>query len=441
MKSVDFLYFIEHKARELDVACAVKYFLHFQYNISVEICSIVVDLEYTLMQFQPKVVVLPYCVSIKSLNIEKIIEKWPDAKYIDLAYEQLLGNAQKKFKAPADDFARKYVVHQAWGEFFKDFLIKSGVPGHNIFVNGNPSYALYQEPYNNFYGDPRTSLSKWFDLHPEKRWIFVPENYGWAFFENHMLRDRIKRGFDPIHAYSYRDFAVESLRTATEWWCAGAVLDDVELIIRPRPAIPREMFIEKIQGLVGSLPDQLHIIKDGSVREWILASDIVLSSISTTLLEAAIANKSLYMLMPYAIPEFIHVEWNDLAPKIKSEDKFLSILSQPVLEPNWGPLESWIVEKMLNRGDPITNQVTFFVSVLNGDIHLPALGEFVKRNIRSPLSKAMDVIRKSAWKFYERSKYQLGLKSKSQRWEPHQMDLIEVDEVEQKVSRWQEVLA
>lgn len=440
MVQVDFLYFIEHKARELDLACVVKHLIQTHHNLSVEIRSIVLDLERTLQQFQPSVVVLPYCVSVKSLNIEKILEQWPDAKYIDLAYEQLLGDAQKKFKAPADEFSRDYVVHQAWGEFFKNFLIESGVPDHNIVVNGNPSYALYQDPYKEFFGDVRIALSNKFGLNPAKKWAFIPENYGWAFFENHMLRDRIKRGFDPAQAYAYREFAIDSLRKATEWWYVGVELDQIELIVRPRPAVPREMFIDKMQELVGPLPSRLHIIKDGSVREWILASNLVFSSISTTLLEAAIARKNLYMLMPYPIPEFIHVEWNDLATKIETEDAFLDILDQDENHTNWEPLQAWITEKMLSHGDPIRNQAQFFRSVYDGEFKIPAVEEIIEHGIRSPLEKALDSIRKFLWRMMEESIFVFGLRPKSQQWKPHQTDVFDIEEVEQKVTRWKEIL-
>ena len=96
---------------------------------------------------------------------------------------------------------------------------------------------------------------------------------------------------------------------------------------------------------------------------------------------------------------------------------------------------------MLSRGDPISNQVEFFVTVLNGDLEVSSPGELVEKNIRSPFEKAMESIRKSTWQFFEASTYKLGLKSKFQRWEPHQTDFIEVDEIEKKVSRWKEVLA
>jgi len=440
MKTVDILYFIEHAARELDIACAVKHLALTRYGVSIEIRSIVLDLEATLAQFSPRVVVLPYCVSIKGQNLEKIVSYWPDAVYLNLSFEQLLGKAQKQFKAPRDDFAQNYVIHHAWGDFFQEFLLESGVPQSNVLVNGNPSYALYRDPYKGYYGDVRADLANMFDLDPDKRWVFVPENYGWAFFENHMLRDRIKRGFDAEHAFIYRDFSVDSLRTATQWWSAGAKLDGVELIVRPRPAIPQDIFVEKMHTLVGEIPEELHVIKYGSVREWILASDIVVSSYSTTLLEAAIAQKQLYMLTPYPFPEFIHVDWNDLADKVKTESEFLSLIQQPRLDENWKQLGVWIEKAMMSQGDPIANLAEIFSKILSGEIYVPQPVQLLSELSRPSLAKLIRPVRKFGWNAMQRGLSLLGVKTQTQVWNSHETDLVAPDDVEERVGRWKEVL-
>jgi hypothetical protein len=440
MKSVDILYFIEHAARELDIACAVKYLAHSRHNLSCEVHSIVLGLEDTLTQFSPKVVVLPYCVSVKGLNLESIVSQWPEAKYINLSFEQLLGEAQKKFKAPRDDFSRHYVIHQAWGDFFSQFLREVGVPQANIVINGNPSYALYQDPYKHYYGNARSELAAQFNLDPDKRWVFVPENYGWAFFENHMVRDRIRRGFDPEHAYQYRDFSVDSLRTAAQWWCAGAGLDEVELIVRPRPAVPRDIFIEKLHKMVGEVPERLHIIKYGSVREWILASEVVLSSYSTTLLEAASAHKPLYMMVPYPFPEFIHVDWNDLAEKVFTGDSFLKAISQPGLPENWRALETWVVQSMMSRGDAVANLVEILTALLSGGLQVSAPVPIASEIRRFSWEKPIRRLRKFGWNTMQRGLYYVGVKTQAQVWNPHETDVVTSDEVEARVSRWEKVL-
>ena len=58
-KNVDILLFVEHVARELDVACAVKYLAGARYNLNVEIASTVYDIDRTLKLFKPEVVAVP----------------------------------------------------------------------------------------------------------------------------------------------------------------------------------------------------------------------------------------------------------------------------------------------------------------------------------------------------------------------------------------------
>ena len=107
---IDVLYFIEHAARELDVACAVKSLLA-RHGIKMEIHSIISGLDETLSLWNPGVVAIPYGTSIKDWNLEKIVSKWGDARYINLSFEQVLGKTQKSFKAPKDPFSTRIYIH------------------------------------------------------------------------------------------------------------------------------------------------------------------------------------------------------------------------------------------------------------------------------------------------------------------------------------------
>ncbi|MEA3352073.1 MAG: hypothetical protein U9Q82_15820 [Chloroflexota bacterium] len=439
IKSVDILYFIEHTARELDIACAVKYLAQNKYNLRVEICSIAVGLGDTLARYQPEVVALPYCVSVHDLGLAQIVSHWPRARYINLSFEQLLGKTQKKFKAPRDDFSRQYVFHHAWGEFFAQYLQANHVTRSQIAVNGNPSYMLYRCPYKAYY-QPRKELAQQYGLDPEKRWVFIPENYGWAFFEDHMLRDRIRRGFDPDDAYRYRDFARDSLRAAAGWWRDASKLDSIELIVRPRPAIPREQFIETVRAMAGDVPKTLHFIKQGTVREWILASDMIFSSYSTTLLEAAVAQKPLSMLMPFPFPDFLYAPWYDVAAKVETGDAFFDVLTQPQLESNWQPLENWVIDNMMSNGDAIANLADLFASVIAGDISVPQPVSVGRDLTNFSWGQVKRSLRKTSWNLYQSGLSALGIKTRDQVWNPHERDIISPDDVESRVARWAKVL-
>ncbi len=440
MKPVDVLYFIEHVAREFDIACAVKHLVQQEHQRSVEIAGIAAGRSAALATFQPKVVAIPYCMSVSDLGLEEIVRAWPHAKYINLSFEQVLGRTQRDFKTPRDTFAREVVLHHAWGEFFAEFLETSAVPRRQIVVNGNPAYTLLQPPYRNYYGNPRDELARRYGLDPAKRWVFVPENYGWAFFSDRMVRSRIQRGFNPRHAYQYRDFARASLRAVAQWWRDAASLDAIEIIVRPRPAIQRELFIETITAMAGALPKRLHIIKDGTVREWLFASDVVFSSFSTTLLEAAVVQKPLYMMTPQPFPDFIYSEWYDLAENVESADAFMDVITRPELDANWQSLHAWVQNEMMSNGDALANLAGILAAMVAGELEVPQPIAIAHQLEQFTWKKVERRIRKMGWDLLQSGLRSAGVKTVDQNWTTHESDTIPPDAIAQCSARWAAVL-
>ena len=441
MKKVDIIYFVEHVARELDIACAVKALLEINTDVSLKIASIAHGLEDVLDIYQPNVVALPYCVALHEAGLDNIVKRWPKAKYINLAYEQVLGKAQKNLNSPKDDFAREYVAHHAWGDFFAKYLHTNNVPKQHVVVNGNPSYSLYQYPYKKYYEDQRLELANKFGLDPDKRWVFIPENYGWAFFHDHMVRARIRRGFDPEQAYQYRDFSRQSLYKSTQWWLSASDIDSIELIIRPRPAIPTERFMETVIEMADNTLEKVHFIKYGTVREWILASDMVISNFSTTLLEAAVAQKPIYMQAPIPFPEFLEADWYEMVEKITSSESFNAIVTQQRFTENWKGLESWVINSMISRGDAISGLVNMLVSVLDGELFTPRALEIVSQINSFSFKNVKRSLRKHGWNLFQSGLDFLGIQSKSQNWTLHEDDLVSTEAIDLRVRRWKELLS
>ena len=438
LSKVDVVYFIEHAARELDVACAVKSLLARQ-SIQMEICSIVANLDDTITHWHPKVVAIPYGTSVKDWNLERVVSKWGDARYIHLSFEQVLGKTQKSFKAPKDRFARQHMVYTAWGDFFVDYLKAYDVPSENITVIGNPALALYTLPYRKYYGHARAELAKLFGLSTDRRWIFVPENYGWAFFKDNNVRDRIRRGFNPEDAFRYRDFALDSLKAVAVWWREAAKLDGIELIVRPRPAIPTENFQAAVLEFAGEIPPNLHIIKHGTVREWTLASDLVFSSYSTTLLDAALADKPVYMMTPYPIPDFLFAEWYDLTAKVSSFDEFVAAMQSNPLNANWESLQTWVRQQMMSRGDAITNLSTLISEVVNGQQHVAAPIDVAAELQKPNFDRAWRRIRRRGWQIWQYILSKVDQNAKLD-WSAHEKDVFSMADVDHCVARWKEVL-
>ncbi|MBM4423075.1 MAG: FkbM family methyltransferase [Chloroflexi bacterium] len=350
---VDILWLIEHVARELDVACAVKAILETQYGLRVEIRNMYADVDRLTQAFEPRVVAVPYFYCTNDAGTNTFLRRWPNALFFNLAWEEIFYQGHTKIKAPADDFTRRHVHHHAWGEFFQDYLLQHGVAGDHIFLNGNPAYQLYLDPYRHKYPS-RQSLAQRYALHPDRRWVFVPENYRWAFMRDSDLHERAERGADTKQMRAMRDFARDSLIALLQWCQAAGATGDHEVIFRPKPATHRKDVLAFFDKHVSAQPAQgLHFIKDGSVREWILASDVVISSFSTSLIEASIAKRPIAMVEPIPLTEDFAADWYQHVPRLTTRDAFLTACRQPSTE-SGESLRAWATDTMLSRGDAIS---------------------------------------------------------------------------------------
>ena len=133
LKKVDVLWLVEHTVREMDVACAVKSLAQARYGIDITIRNIYLHANDVMKEYFPSVVVFPFLYRISDLAIKEYVEAWPKATYFNLAWEQVHYKAHLKMKAPGDEFTRQRVTHHAWGDFYKDYLIESGVPEEQIY--------------------------------------------------------------------------------------------------------------------------------------------------------------------------------------------------------------------------------------------------------------------------------------------------------------------
>lgn len=359
MKNEPIIWFIEHISRELDVACAVAVLFKKKYGIKITILPYIQDIASDYLKLVlPKIIILPYCYSLNDQMLSVILPKFPNAIYFNMAWEQIFYKANLDYKTPQDVFAKKYVFHHSWSQARSEFLQKKGIPKKNIFVNGHPAYQLYKNPYKKIFQN-RSVLSKEFKLDQKKKWIFFPENYSWFFYSDHQMEKIIKNGQDRETAYLMRDYCGKALIEVLKWLRAvNADLKNIEIILRPRPAFSLAYFTSIIEKLSPGINTKINIIKDYSVREWILASDLVMSSFSTSLIEAAIAEKPNFMLDPLKLPNALSAPWYQFVKKIKTQAQFVKLCKKiPYQKP--GRLKTWAVRNFFVNDDPITGLVNY----------------------------------------------------------------------------------
>lgn len=353
MNKIDVLILIEHVAREMDVACILKSKLQNQFNLTVEIRHIYLHMKANLVDFSPRLVVYPFFYNATDPAIKDYVKKWPEARHLNLAWEEIFYSGHNQIKAPVGKIAKDQVYHNAWGNFFKKYLEDYGVLSKNIFITGNPSYQLYLKPYSNYFKN-RQKLAIEYGLDPKKKWIFIPENYRWAFITDTVIMWRVKQGAKKEELLKMRQYCQDCLKVLFSWIekTAGQ-RSGIEIVFRPKPATSiteidaflRQKGFEKLKFTEG-----FHIIKDESVREWILASDVVISSFSTTLIEAAIAKKPIFMIEPLKITEAFSADWYEHVERIKKLKEFKTACFEA--ENNYRRLRTWATESML-KSDPL----------------------------------------------------------------------------------------
>lgn len=435
MRKIDIIYLYEKAKREFDMACAVKVLAKQLHGLDLEIVQQNTGFREAFRRYIPKVVVLPFCYQERSHYLYLL--KWRHAIYFNLTWEQFFYPGNRIAKTPRGDFALKHVIHHAWTKEYENYLRSIGVPDEHIFLNGNPALALYQMPYRSYYMR-RTELAERYKLNLNKTWIFFPENYNWAFYGQEMLQQMINDGQSPQMVASLKEFSTTSFEEAMRW-CGEMLKDcDVELIVRPRPSTESDEFARRVGLVLGGLPERMHIFKGETVREWILSSDLVVSSTSTSLIEAAIADKAIYILEPFESPEDLRQDWHKLVHKVRAYQEFVELCNnEPDVTSNIR-LSEWARINMLSRGDPIKNIVNYLAEICESekikDRPRPSL-----RSITPPNKYFLPW-----WGAYLLRKLflSIGLTKPSEKDYPeYKKDIILEEDAERRLKEWGDILS
>jgi surface carbohydrate biosynthesis protein len=430
MRSVDIAFLYEHAARELDVACAAAAVLR-QSGVSVEVIHWPTGFPGAVRGLRPKLVVLPFCYTER--GYEALLAYWWEAAYFNMTWEQLLYLGNRRAKTPRGDFVTRNVIHHAWGNSYAAFLGANGIGESRIFLNGQPAYALYAEPYRRYFKS-RSELAALYGLDASRRWIFFPESYDWAFFSKATLRTIIKDGQPADDVRTMKEFCDRSLREVVIWCARAADAGNVELILRPRPSTILAEFVYFIRQVLPGVPKHMHVIQEESVREWILVSDSVVSSHSTSLIEAAVAGKPVHIMEPVPIPAVLHAEWHDLLPHIGSAREFVEVCVGEAVEED-ARLMQWARTTLMTPGDAIKNLTDYLASIVRGEEAAPPP---VKRWTATPTLTWIPP--RWLWSYYRQLKQYLRNRETGGVEPEYVKDALPSRQVEERIRRWSQVI-
>lgn len=368
MKDIGVLFLVEHIDRELDIVTCLMQKLESRYGVTSRARNYYHDFKDSLATLNPKVVVFPFFYGADHLQPIQYATKWPLARLVNLGWEQILNRLDTGMKTPRDDVSRSRVFHLCWTLEHRDFLTKNGVGLDHLRLTGNPVMKLYDGPYRNYFKS-REQLAKLYSIDSKKKWVLFPESYQFAFYSDDDLKFlEVYQNADVDLMNQAKEYSERSLRQLFIW--ANESRDDSTIfILRPRPSTTQEQMLNFMQRTVPNPNANLKILKTETVREWILAADHVISSHSTTLVEAALAGKPIHRFSPEDYPEALALEWHNLVPLLTDREAFMDAVNDHVTEPTGAPLAGWARAQFLLDSDPLNAITDSIARLWNMDHH------------------------------------------------------------------------
>jgi surface carbohydrate biosynthesis protein len=297
-KQLDVLIFVEHKDRELEVACELYKELTAKYSLKVGIASLIYHPFISALCLRPKVIVSPssgfgvgsVCRNFFHLYGESI-------EYINLNFEQFVADFNIGFKITKFIKAREIQKQIVWGQAYGDILKKIGYSAKNIFVTGRPLNTLIKNKYSGKKEPNRQELSEKLNIYIDKKWLFIALTDPLAFVSDKVVKDLIDSGCNAAGLHQNRSEAKYILKKLAAW-LNEYKNSNIEIIIRPHPSVPEESYLNYFKTNYGGVPDNVTVTKAFNAYKWISASDVYITNHSTLIIEANLLNVPTYILNP-----------------------------------------------------------------------------------------------------------------------------------------------
>ncbi len=389
MKNVDVLFLYETRVRELENICLIKNELE-RRGITVGVSNTWNEYGKTKHPYRAKVVVT------HAMDNDGLYEFVCDCctqapKIINMQCEQIgrLGDASN----PNSRYALKGMAHQAmnicWGNRTKQRLKKlSQIDEKHIAVTGNVALDFCRKEFRGYYRT-KEDLFREYGINTEK-----PVNLFISSFAYVDLPDEIRKDITLEHTDLFTDVSVRSFQEVIKWFDRFLSEEKDQIIIyRPHPAEAGHGLLLKMQE---KYPDNFFVIKELSVKQWILAADKVFTWYSTAALEAHFCGVPCGILRPVQIPASIEVELYENAVFIESYDTFKASVQGSIIGGmNKDTLEDFIAQNSRFAFERFADAIE---TVLNDDSYLvhyhrknkPTIYQNMKISIRRLVSALAD---------------------------------------------------
>lgn len=317
VEEVDFLMIYEHKVRELENLCLIKYELERRgYKVVIKHIEDEEALDAVKPIYHAKVVTTMACYQNASLE-------WHTKDFV--SFDKVIDMQWENIVYPKDERAGVFknytgigreVVRVSWGEANKRRLLKAAhMDERNIKVVGHVGMDFLRDSLRGYYMS-REALFKEYGLPTDKKVLLFASPF---YADN--LSEQYIAGMCKKHGDDWRDyyaFMMRSEKTILEWMeklCNDR--DDIVVIYRPHPG-----HIGKHMSEVADRCPNFKVISEKSVKQWILACDLIYTGNSSTIVEAFFADKMCYLLFPYEVTDGFELKLVSKGEKIRDYEQF-----------------------------------------------------------------------------------------------------------------------
>lgn len=318
MKQLDFLFIYEHKVRELENLCLMKYELD-RRGYKTEIIYIN-DAENALspkILYKTKVLCTMACYHNKTLrwHVKDFIEF---EKIIDLQWENIVYpkdehrvGAYKNYHGIGKD-----VVRVSWGKQNETRLLETAqMDPEKVKVIGHVGMDFLRYPLSRYYISRKELFDKYGIEQGKKVILFASPYYGDNLSQQY-IDDMCNRFGD--NWVDYYHFMCESQKIVLKWFEQLCTENkDTIIIFRPHPGHPSLM-----ADAMAEKYENFKVIGSESVKQWIVSCDKVFTGNSSVVVEAFFAKKDCQLLFPLETTDGFELKLIEDSTKIRTYSEF-----------------------------------------------------------------------------------------------------------------------
>lgn len=318
MEELDFLFIYEHKVRELENLCLMKYELDKRgYRTRIIYINDANNALSPKIIYKTKVLCMMACYHNKTLRWH--VKDFVDFdKIIDLQWENIVYPHDEHREGAYKNYREvgKEVVHISWGEQNAERLINvAHISPQKVKVVGHVGMDFLRAPLKRYYLS-REELFKKYDLPVEHKVLLFASPYYSDDLTEEYIQDMCSRFGEKWR--DYYAFMCDSQEIVLQWFEKICAQDaNVIVVFRPHPGHP-----SKAAEKLASKCQNFKIIGQESVKQWIVASDVVYTGNSSVVVEAFFAQKNCQLLFPINTTEGFELKLISDSQKIRNYSEF-----------------------------------------------------------------------------------------------------------------------